>query len=224
MAMGGGEHRWTAVLALACAGACGERSLVASRVDAASPRTDARSACGDAFTMPPPSPTRPDTPGCFEGTDAGWVQVPCLCDLPIENDRTQEIDVVLRTIVSPPSLAQTLTLTGTQDIEIAFEDPGATWYAVLASEAGNGTYYAASNDGVTTTVRVGNGDYLYGNLPLAPCDARHVTARISGSTDATLTMWAYLDDPQGGGIGMLINDCANPPLPLGAVTPSSPAQ
>lgn len=221
MATGGGQ-RWVALVALACSGgACGPQSLGGARLDAGRQVHDAGPVCGDAFAMPPPSPTPPDTVGCFEGNDAGWVQVPCLCELPIENDSAQEIDVILQTIVSPPSLAATLTLTGTLDIEIAFEDPGATWYAVLASEAGNGTYYAASNDGVTTTVRVGNGDYLYGSLPLASCEGRHLTARIAGNSDATLTMRANLASAHGGGIGTLVNDCANPPLPLATVTPSS---
>ncbi|MDD5306959.1 MAG: hypothetical protein PHU25_06510 [Deltaproteobacteria bacterium] len=93
--------------------------------------------------------------------------------------------------MTPPD--QVPTLEGTLDVEIAFEDPDASWYAVWAKQAGSEGAFTVTSEGGTTTVRMGESVVALGAVPLAACETRKALAQMSGSYSARLGMHAVLD-------------------------------
>jgi hypothetical protein len=141
---------------------------------------------------PPPSPTLPDQEGCYVNDGSGWVAVPCLCNLWLENTTPGPATASIELTVTPPE--QVPTLIGALDIEIAFDDPDASWYAIWTNQAGSGDDFTVTSEGGTTTVRMGESGVALGPVPLAACETRKAIAHVSGSYSAMLSMHAVLDD------------------------------
>jgi hypothetical protein len=163
-------------------------------------------------TPPPPSPTLPDQPGCYVNTmGSGWVLIPCLCDLWLANTTPAPITAGIQLIVTPPE--QIPTLTGPLDVEVAFDDPDASWFATWTKQPGNGEVFTVTSQGGTTTVRMGEGGFALAPVPIAACTTRKAVALVLGSTSATLTMKAILADGNGSAIATTDGTCSSPPLP-----------
>src|SRR5690242_5985427 len=64
---------------------------------------------GMCAAPPPPSPTLPNQPGCFTDMGSGWVQIPCLCELWLENAATSPTTATLELAVTPPDQVPALT-------------------------------------------------------------------------------------------------------------------
>ena len=142
---------------------------------------------------PPPSPTLPDQEGCYEDINgSGWVQVPCYCELWIENTTPGPATASIEFTVTPPE--QVPTLNGTLDIEVAFDDPDASWYAIWTKQAGKGDAFTVTGEGGKTAVKMGESDIALGPVPLTACEMRKAIAHVSGSYLAMLSMHAVLDD------------------------------
>jgi len=142
---------------------------------------------------PPPSPTLPDEPGCYENDHgSGWVKVPCLCELWIEN--TTPGQAMARVELSVTPLDQAPAFDGTLDAEIAFDDPDASWYAIWAKQPGSGDAFTITNQGGKTTVQLAASSLTLGPVPLFACETRNAIAQVSGSYTETLSMRAILDD------------------------------
>jgi hypothetical protein len=113
---------------------------------------------------PPPSATLPNTPGCFENNmGAGWIAVPCLCDLWLDN--TTPGPATANITLAVPTPDQVPTLTGGLDVEVAFEDPDASWYARWATQAGNGVAFLVTSAAGKTTVRMGEAKVTLAPVP-----------------------------------------------------------
>jgi hypothetical protein len=155
----------------------------------------------------PPSPTLPDQPGCYFNMGDGWLSVPCLCDLWLANTTQAPITVGIQLVVTPPE--QVPTLTGPLDVEIAFDDPEASLYAIWTKQGGNGELFAVTSEGGTTTVRMGAGSVALAPVPIAACKTRTAIALVLGSNSAALSMQAVLDS----GIAFATTEgtCSSPP-------------
>lgn len=158
---------------------------------------------------PPPSPTMPDQPGCYENDmGSGWFSVPCLCDLWLTNTMPAPITAGIQLLVTPPE--QVPTLNGPLDVEVAFDDPDASWYATWTKQAGNGAAFTVTNEGGTTTVRMGEGSVVLASVPLTACETRKAIAHVSpGSNAAKLSMHAVLGN--GSAFATTDGTCMNPP-------------
>jgi hypothetical protein len=207
------------VAASACVslGACAAKDItkVAAGSVSAGPASSSGGAGGatDGGGMcdapPPPSPTVPEQVGCYVDMGSGWVSVPCLCDLWIENTTPGPATAGIELTVTPPD--QVPTLAGTLDVEIAFDDPDASWYAAWTTQAGNGDAFTVTSNGGTTTVKMGESSVALGPVPLAACETRKAVAKVSGSTSATLSTHAVLDD--GTVFATTDGSCYDPPPP-----------
>jgi hypothetical protein len=157
---------------------------------------------------PPPSSSLPTTPGCFEGTTAGWVAIPCLCELWLQNTKAGPASATITLDVTAPPLP---ALTGVE-VDVAFDDPDGSWLATWADEAGNGVAFALTSGGGKTTVRLGTSTVTLAPVPLAACETRKALAYISSvDTTTVLKMHATLDD--GSVFATTDGTCANPPHP-----------
>ncbi len=141
---------------------------------------------------------------------SGWVPVPCLCELWLENTTFAPINASIQLTVAPPE--QVPTLTQTLDVEVAFDDPDASWYATWTNQAGNGQAFAVTNDGGMTTVRMGEGSVALVPVPVAACKTRKALAHVYpwSNDSAKLNMHAVLDN----GIASATTDatCLNHPM------------
>jgi hypothetical protein len=135
---------------------------------------------------------------------SGWLPVPCSCELWPENDTTAPVTVAIDLTVTPPE--EVPSLDGSLDVEIAFEDPDASWYDRWTTQAGNGVAFAVTHEGDATTVRLGQGSVELAPVPLAGCETRKGAAQVLGSLSAVLKAKATLDD----GAAFTMN-CLNPP-------------
>ena len=153
-----------------------------------------------------PSPTLPTDEGCYVNDGSGWIAVPCLCELWIENAEPGACAASVALSVSPPD--QAAALGGALDVGVAFEDTDASWYAIWAAQAGGGDAFAVTSEGGTTTVELLAGDVALAPVPLAACETRKAMAYVSGSDTATLGMHAVI-----GGTASTDGSCdAIPPM------------
>jgi hypothetical protein len=142
---------------------------------------------------PPPSPTLPDQPGCYDNKmNTGWVAVPCLCELWLENTTPGTVSAGVELTVTPPDPAPTPT--GPTGAGIAFDDPAASWYAVWATQAAEGGGFAVTHDGGTTTVEMSESSVALAMVPLAACETRKAMAYVHGALTTGLSMHAVLQD------------------------------
>jgi hypothetical protein len=154
--------------------------------------TDGGGAC-----PPPPPPSATPPLGCAEGSGNGWVSVPCICDLWIQNTETTAgtatISLTLSQNVSPP------TLDGMFYVEVAFDDADESWYATWAAQPEDGSVYSVAAAGGTTTLRMGANSVSLAPVPVAGCTTRKGTAKVfltnvypSPNYGTSLTMSASL--------------------------------
>jgi hypothetical protein len=175
--------------AFASLGACYQMSPLDADTSADSGATDDGEVCDPPA---PPSPTMPQEEGCYVNYGDGWVAVPCFCELWLENTTPGPATAGIELTVTPPE--EVPTLTGTLNVEIAFDDPDASWYAIWTAQPGNGDAFTVTSEGGATTVRMGASGLSLGPVPLAACETRTAKAHVSGSYTATLSMHAVLDD------------------------------
>lgn len=205
--------------------ACGRVIVDATNVDDTSGEGGSTTVSGSAATTggaggqsidgggmcnapPPPTPTMPNQPGrYFNDNGIGWVAIPCSCDLWMANTLPTPITATIQLTVTPPD--QTPTLDGPLDVEIAFDDPDASWYATWAKQTGNGASFTVTHEASTTTVRMGQSTLALLPAPVAACTTRKATAHVFGSSSATLSMHAALES----GLPFPTTDatCLNPP-------------
>jgi hypothetical protein len=141
----------------------------------------------------PPTPTVPDQPGCYFNMGSGWVAVPCDCDLWMANTTSAPIAAGIQLTVTPPD--QVPTLTGALDVEVAFDDPDASWYATWTKQVGSGQAFTVTSAGGVTTVRMGESVVALAPVSIAACTTRKATAQVyGGSYSAVLSMQAVLDN------------------------------
>ena len=141
----------------------------------------------------PPSPTVPDQPGCyFNNMGSGWVAIPCDCNLWMANTTPAPITAGIQLTVTPPD--QVPTLTGALDVEVAFDDPDASWYATWTKQAGSGDAFAVTNEGGTTTVRMGKSGVALAPVPVPACKTRKAIAHVYGGSSAVLSIQAVLEN------------------------------
>jgi hypothetical protein len=158
---------------------------------------------------PPPSPTLPMTVGCYEGTSAGWVAIPCECELWLQNTKAGPASATITLDVTAPPLPE---LTGTE-VDVSFEDPDGSWFATWAQDTGNGVAFALTSGSGKTTVRMGTSTVTLSPVPLAACETRKALGYISSvDTTTLLKMHATLDN---GSVLFATADgtCINPPHP-----------
>jgi hypothetical protein len=157
---------------------------------------------------PPPSSSLPMTVGCYEDTTAGWVAIPCLCELWFQNTKPDPASATITLTVTAPPLPNLTDV----DVEVAFEDPDGSWFATWSQEAGNGVAFALTNGGGKTTVRLGTSTVTLSPVPLAACETRKALAYISSvDTTTVLKMHATLED--GSVFATADGTCENPPHP-----------
>jgi hypothetical protein len=158
---------------------------------------------------PPPSPTVPDGGGCYvNDMGTGWVAIPCGCELWLENTSPTPVTADVQLAVTPPD--QVPSLTGALDVEIAFEDPDASWYATWTQQPGSGEAFVVSNEGGKTNVRMGQSSVALAPVPLAACETRKAAAVVVPGSNftASLSMHAVLD---GAVTTTTDGTCSNPP-------------
>ena len=143
-------------------------------------------ACG--HVPPPPSPTPPSTPGCYTKTNAGWIEQPCNCEMPLYNITHSTVDVRIALTVSPTGVAPSLT--GAPAMQVGFEDPDASWFAVWSAQAGAGTAFLVTTAGGSTTVRLGAAEVDLAAVPLAACQSRMGTGDVGTTSNVILDMEA----------------------------------
>ena len=139
---------------------------------------------------PPPSPTLPQQLGCYVDMGSGWVAVPCLCDLWLDNTTPGPATAGIELTVTPPD--EVPTPPGAPGVDVAFDDPDASWYATWQQQAANGGAFTVTSDGGTTTVTMAESDVALGPVPLAACETRKAIAQVPGP--AVLSMHAVLAD------------------------------
>ena len=153
-------------------------------------------ACAAPAPLQPTSGPPPSHVGCYAGTPSGWMEVPCLCALPVSNAAATGKSAWLRFTVTPDTAAPSLM--GLPDIEISVEDGDVSWYRVWATQPGVGRDYTVTNTDSKTTVRLGMLTTALFPVPLAGCETRQVSATITGSPTVTLAMAVDVADNRTG--------------------------
>lgn len=143
-------------------------------------------ACG--HVPPPPSPTLPSTPGCYTKTAAGWVQQPCNCEMPLDNITHSTVDVRIALTVDPATV--TPSLTGSPAMQVTFEDPDASWFAVWSAQPNAGTAFAVTTAGGSTTVRLGAARVDLAAVQLSACLSRMGMGDVGRTSNVILDMVA----------------------------------
>ena len=136
-------------------------------------------ACAAPAPLEPTSGPPPNHVGCYAGIANGWLEVPCLCELPATNTTATSKSAWLRFTVTPDT--PTPSLVGLPDIEISVEDADASWYRVWASQPDVGQFYIVTNTDSRTTVRLGTTNLALYPVPLAACETRKASATMSGA-------------------------------------------
>jgi hypothetical protein len=204
--------------ALACTAGCGGLVIV----DEAGTTTggegggkveDAGVAGGGSRTCPndtpPPSSTQPTKPGCYENNGSGWIEVECSCELWIKNPTPVETRVSIDLTTAPGATEPTLN--GPLDVEITFEDPDASWFAIWTKQASKGETFAVTRAGKKTAVRMGTSTVKLAPVTLSACRRRDGEATVSGLPTATLTAHADLRDGEGNAIVSAETTCSDTP-------------
>jgi hypothetical protein len=158
---------------------------------------------------PPPSQSMPTKPGCYENLGQGWIHVPCSCELWLKNkakvDAQVELDFTAMASDTQP------TLGGPLDVEIAFDDPDASWYAVWASQTQAKDSFAVTSGAGKTTVRMAANTVKLAPVALAACRRRDANAIVGGVVGAELSMHAVLRDDAGNAIATYDGSCEDIP-------------
>ena len=87
-------------------------------------------------------------------------------------------------------------------IEVAFDDPDASWFNVWHSQSGSGSAFAVTHAGATTTLRLGAYSVALSSVPLAAGQTRSATGTSnlpSGASALTLQIAATLTESGGSG-------------------------
>ncbi len=162
----------------------------------------------------------PAQPGCYAYVAGEWQPIPCDCDLWLTNRETVPVLVrfsfELQPSDSEPSLVDS---PDRPDVEITFEDPDASWYAVWERESDNGTAYSVVNTDDTTTVRLGATQVTLAPVRLAACEERRPRARIVApwGIERHLDMLATLQGPAETPVSIVNGSCSQPashPTPI----------
>ncbi len=158
--------------------------------------------------MTPPSVDPPL--GCSEDLGAGWVAIPCVCELWTQNTAPDPATATIELTLSPPDF--TPTFGGPLLVQIAFEDPDTSWYTIWAAQPGNGSAYQVTTQSGTTTVTLGASDVTLPPVPLEACEMRKAWASIPGEYYAcTLSMNMQAVITAGGTVTMTSGPCFNEP-------------
>jgi len=143
-------------------------------------------ACG--HVPPPPSPTLPNTPGCYTKTDAGWIEQPCNCEMPLYNVTHSTVDVHITLSVDPATVAPSLT--GSPAMQATFEDPDGSWFATWSAQPNAGTAFTVATAAGSTTVRLGAARVELGAVPLPACLSRMGMGDVGRTSGVILDMEA----------------------------------
>jgi hypothetical protein len=143
-------------------------------------------ACG--LVPPPPSPTLPSTPGCYTKTDAGWIQQPCNCEMPLDNITHAAVDVRIALTVDPASVMPSLS--GAPAMQVTFEDPDRSWFTTWSAQPNAGTAFAVTTAGGSTTVRLGAPRVDLAPVPLSACLSRMGMGDVGRTSHVILDMEA----------------------------------
>ena len=130
------------------------------------------------------------------------------CVFPLTNGTTSPGNVQITLTVTPTSDTPP-SLTGFPDVEMAFDDPGSSWFNVWSTQAGNGTTFVVTHDSGTnsTTVRLGTFSVALNPVPLAAGASRNATGNINPTVGTlTLQLGATLTDLNG---NVLVTNCGS---------------
>lgn len=148
----------------------------------------------------------PGAVGCYAHESGGWRQVACNCELDVVNPLTAASMVNVTLSLDGGA---TPSLTGTPDVEVAFDDPDSSWFSMWSGQANKTGSFAVSHDGTSTTVRLGTSRVVLDAVPLAGCDRRQGKAKNSG-TGQTFTLQATFVDSA---LAATTNTCTDLPHP-----------
>jgi hypothetical protein len=158
---------------------------------------------------PPPSQTQPTKPGCYENDGSGWVQVPCSCELWLQNKLPATASVALDFAIMASDVVPSLG--GPLDVEIAFADPDGSWDAAWASQTQGKDAFAVTAGGGKTTVRMAANTVSLAPVHLGACRRRDANASVSGVFGAVLEMHATLADAAGNVVATYDGTCEDIP-------------
>lgn len=134
----------------------------------------------------------PSSIGCFAGTDEGWVQVPCLCDLWLKNTTHDAlvVNLTLSFAGTPPAS------TDAPAPELDLHDPDSAFYAVWSEQAAAGAPITVVRTDDITAVRSFAANVVLGPVTFPACGFVTGTAFMNGAGGA-LGMHADLLDTTG---------------------------
>jgi hypothetical protein len=140
------------------------------------------------------------------------------CQYPLTNGSTSNGNLSL-TLTVTPALGDGPVLTGTPDVEVAFDDSDSSWYNVWSTQLGVGAFFTVTHNSGTgkTTVRMGSPGLTLNTVPLAAGASRNVTGTASltpGASAATVQIGATLKDSSGNTLAQNGGSCnfTAPPL------------
>lgn len=119
------------------------------------------------------------------------------CSYPLTNSTGSDGNVEIALAAVPPET--TPTLTGSVNVSVDFDDPGAAWFSVWNAQPESGVDYAVTAAGGVTTVRMGRAAVDLAPVPLGASQTRAATTRIGlpMSTSLALEFQATLRDSGG---------------------------
>lgn len=148
----------------------------------------------------------PSSVGCYAGTDRGWVQVPCLCDLWLKNTTESPLAVVL-TLDWGHSADSTTDGSG---VELDLKDPDATFYAAWSQQAASGAPISVVRDGDITAVRPEASTVALSSVAVPACSFFTGQAYVDSTSD-TFGMHADFLDAMGNVVLTSDGSCFRPP-------------
>jgi hypothetical protein len=160
---------------------------------------------GAACSPPVYSQGLPAMSGCYAGTDQGWVQVPCVCDLWLENTTHDPLGVSL----TLSQVEASSSSTDAADPELDIEDTDSAFYAVWSTQAAAGAPITVSHSDDTTAVKLQAESVVLGPVSVAACSFITGIASMKGY-DTTLSMHADFLDATGSVVLTTDGTCFNP--------------
>jgi hypothetical protein len=167
-------------------------------------------ATGPCANIEAPLAGAPGAVGCYVHETNGWLQIPCNCELWVKNTDPAPAQVAVTFTVhggtEPPSLDSAPA------IEVAFEDPEASWFNQWSADASASTDFAIARSGDSTVVRLGATSVVLPTVSLPACTTRVATATMTGtSAEQILDLQAAVDAQ--GELSTSTASCINPIRP-----------
>jgi hypothetical protein len=129
------------------------------------------------------------------------------CVYPLTNGTSSNGNAQI-TLSIGPATGTAPSLTALPDVEVVFDDSDASWFNAWNSQTGNGSTFAVTHSGSSTTVRLGAFSVALNSVPLAAGQTRTATGTVnlpSGSPPATLQIAASLTETGAGGKVLVAN-------------------